>query len=117
MLIYAVGLEQDWQGARPWEGPKAIRYQAAAKSSSIVMVASSHLQKHGNVMNALRSCTAGGKRSLVTERPADPGSSLVQHLDELPSVRQFLHKQRRIIRRGATGRFDKKMKGPSVKVA
>jgi hypothetical protein len=114
LLVYAVGLgkimigEIDWQGARPWLGPKAIRYQPQAMSTSVVLVASSRLQKHSNVMTALRACTEGSKWSLVTERPVNPGAALVQHLDELPDLRRFLQTQRRIfIRRGATGKFQK----------
>ena len=115
LLIYATGLgkvmidEKDWQGTRPWEGPKAIRYHSQAKASPITVVASSDLQKHGNVMQALRACSEGGTWSCVVARPANPGTKKVAMLDDLPSVRQFLFKQRRIVgHKDATGRFQKK---------
>ena len=115
LLIYAIGLgkimigEKDWHGSRPWEGAKAIRYKAQAKASCVTLVASSRLQKHGNVMQALRACSEDGTWSLVTERPADVGARQLVHLDELPSMRAFLLKQRRIYhQRNAHGKFQKK---------
>ena len=102
--------EKHWHGSRPWAGAKAIRYQPQAKQSSMTLVASSALQKHGNVMMALKACAEDGKWSLVTESPANRGDQrMVVHLDELPSIRNFLFKQRRIVRhKNATGTFQKK---------
>ena len=88
--------EKDWHGDKPWAGPKAIRYQPQAKASTLILVANSHLQKHQNIMAALQACSEEGKWTLVTERPANPGSRTVHFLDELPTVRQFLFQQRRI---------------------
>lgn len=114
LLIYAVGLwkimisENDWQGDRPWAGPKAIRYQPQAMSSSIVIVASSNVQRHGNVMTALRACTGGSKWSVVLEKPANIGTAQVYHLNELPDVRIFLLQQRRIFQnRDVKGTFQR----------
>ena len=88
--------ENDWQGDRPWAGPKAIRYQPQAMSSSIVILASSNAQRHGNVMTALRACTGGSKWSVVFEKPANIGTAQVFHLNELQDVRIFLLHQMRI---------------------
>ena len=102
LLIYAIGLgkimiaEKDRHAHKLWAGPKAIRYQPQAKASTLILVANSHLQKHPNVMTALKVCSAEGKWTLVTEKPANPGSRTVHFLDELPTVRQFLFQQRRI---------------------
>ena len=71
--------EKDWRGTRPWVGPKAIRYHSQAKASPTTVVASSGLQAHGNVMQALRACW-----SCVVERPANPGTRKVVVLDDLP---------------------------------
>lgn len=40
-------------------------------------------------MQALRACSAEGKWSLVTERPAPVAGNHLVHLDELPSIRAF----------------------------
>ena len=114
LLIYAVGLgkivigEKDWHGTRPWTGARAIRYQPQAKASPMTLVAGSHLQNHGNVIQALRDCSEDAKWLLVTQRPAHPGSQQVVFLDDLFSVRQFLFKHRRIVRhKDAKGKFQK----------
>ena len=67
-----------------------------AMSSSIVIVASSNVQRHGNVMTALRACKSGSKWSVVLETRANIGTAQVYHLNELQDVRIFLLQQRRI---------------------
>ena len=116
LLICAIGLgkimigEKDWRGSRPWASSKAIRYQPAATSSKIVLVASPALQRLGNAMAALLACAEDGKWSLFLEKPAVADKRPVHHFDdEIPSVRHFLFKQRRIYRhRDATGKLGKR---------
>ena len=59
LLVYAVGLgkvmvqQRDWQGDRPDEGPRALRFQARCRSKRHIILASQHIQRHANVMIAL----------------------------------------------------------------
>ena len=117
LLVYAVGLgkvmvqQRDWQGDRPDEGPRALRFQARCRSKRYVIVASQHIQRHANIMIALRACAQcdGSKWSVVTEVPVAPrAQALVRVIDALPSLRKFLLSERRFRRhRGENGTFQR----------
>ena len=119
LMVYAVGLgkilvqQRDWQGENPEKGPRAVRFQARSRSKRQIIVASPHIQRHPNVMIALRACAQGdgSKWSVVTETPAaPPANTLVQVIDGLPSLRTFLLNERRFHRhRGTHGTFQRCM--------
>lgn len=115
VMIYAIGLgnlmiaDSYWQGSRPWQGVKAIRYQARAKATRVTFVAGSHLQFHRNAMQALCACSEEVTWPLVTEMPAFVAGQHLVHLDELPIIRAFLCKDRRVYHhKDAHGKFQNK---------
>ena len=95
LMMYTVALgktlvgEARWRGDRPETSAEAVRFASRCECKSLVLVASVHVQRHQNMIRALRHCAAqsGSKWKFTTEKLATiPVNTCMHVLEDLPCV-------------------------------